>query len=48
MLVISMVIGMTMPKWQPAHRAPYGQLLKSLANCFAANPYCVSERSIKG
>lgn len=48
MLVISMVIGMTMPKWQPTHRASYGQLLKSLDNCFAASRYCVSERSIKG
>ncbi|MBH8613187.1 MFS transporter [Pseudomonas mohnii] len=38
MLVISVVIGMTMPKWQPAHRASYGQLLKSLGQLFYREP----------
>ncbi|MBM6442043.1 MFS transporter [Pseudomonas sp. MIL9] len=38
MLIISVVIGMTMPKWQPAHRASYGQLLKSLGQLFYREP----------
>jgi predicted MFS family arabinose efflux permease len=38
MLIISMVIGMTMPKWQPTHRASYGQLLKSLGQLFCREP----------
>ena len=38
MLVISMVIGMTMPKWQPTHRASYGQLLMSLGQLFRREP----------
>jgi predicted MFS family arabinose efflux permease len=38
MLIISIVIAMTMPKWQPAHRASYGQLLMSLGQLFCREP----------
>ncbi|MCU1760930.1 MFS transporter [Pseudomonas sp. 14P_8.1_Bac3] len=38
MLIISIVIAMTMPKWQPAHRATYGQLLRSLGQLFCHEP----------
>lgn len=38
MLIISIVIAMTMPKWQPAHRASYGQLLMSLGQLFCHEP----------
>ncbi|PMX27532.1 MULTISPECIES: MFS transporter [unclassified Pseudomonas] len=38
MLVIAIVIGMTLPKWQPTHRASYGQLLMSLGQLFCREP----------
>jgi len=38
MVMISIVVALTIPKWQPTHRASYGQLLMSLGQLIRHEP----------